>query len=58
LRLRQGNSHRRAVFFSGGLEPLPPAPWDIAFRIRPDDYEGERLVGIQIEALRASSSFT
>ncbi|MEY2486143.1 MAG: single-stranded-DNA-specific exonuclease [Verrucomicrobiota bacterium] len=58
LRLRQGNSHRRAVFFSGGLEPLPPAPWDIAFRIRPDDYEGERLVGIQIEALRPSSSFT
>ena len=56
LRLRQGNSHRRAVFFSGAVEPLPPPPWDIAFRIRPDDYEGERLVGIQIEALRPSSS--
>jgi single-stranded-DNA-specific exonuclease len=55
LRLRQRNSHRRAVFFDGATEQLPSAPWDIAFRIRADDYEGERLVGIQIQALRKSA---
>jgi single-stranded-DNA-specific exonuclease len=52
LRLRQGNRHRRAVYFDGVTNPLPQAPWDIAFRIRADDYEGETLVAMQIEAVR------
>jgi len=52
FRLRQGNRHRRAVFFDGVANPLPPTPWDIAFRIRADEYEGETLVGMQIEAVR------
>jgi single-stranded-DNA-specific exonuclease len=52
LRLRQGNRHRRAVYFDGATDPLPRAPWDIAFRIRADDYEGETLVAMQIEAVR------
>jgi single-stranded-DNA-specific exonuclease len=52
LRLRQGNRHRRAVYFDGATNPLPRAPWDIAFRIRADDYEGETLVAMQIEAVR------
>ena len=52
FRLRQGNRHRRAVFFDGVTNPLPPTPWDIAFRIRADEYEGETLVGMQIEAVR------
>ncbi|MDB6147446.1 MAG: recJ [Spartobacteria bacterium] len=56
LRLRQGKAHRRAVYFDGASDQLPAAPWDIAFRIRADDYEGERLVGMQIHALRAASS--
>lgn len=55
LRLRQRDSQRRAVYFDGATEQLPAAPWDIAFRIRADDYEGERLVGIQIHALRQSA---
>ena len=52
FRLRQGNRHRRAVFFDGVANPLPPTPWDIAFRIRADEYQGETLIGIQIEAVR------
>jgi single-stranded-DNA-specific exonuclease len=52
FRLRQGNRHRRAVFFDGATNPLPPAPWDVAFRIRADEYDGETLVGMQIEAVR------
>jgi single-stranded-DNA-specific exonuclease len=52
FRLRQGNRHRRAVFFDGATNPLPPKPWDIAFRIRADEYDGETLVAMQIEAVR------
>jgi single-stranded-DNA-specific exonuclease len=52
FRLRQGNGHRRAVFFDGMTNPLPPPPWDIAFRIRADEYDGETLVAMQIEAVR------
>jgi single-stranded-DNA-specific exonuclease len=52
FRLRQGNRHRRAVYFDGAQNQLPPTPWDIAFRIRADEYEGETLVGMQIEAVR------
>jgi len=52
FRLRQGSRHRRAVFFDGMTNPLPPTPWDIAFRIRADEYDGETLVAMQIEAVR------
>ena len=52
LRLRQRNYHRRAVYFDSADIPLPPAPWDIAFRIRADEYEGETVLGMQIQAVR------
>ncbi len=55
LRLRQRDSHRRAIFFDGAIEQLPAAPWDIAFRIRADNYEGETLVELQIHAVRQSA---
>jgi single-stranded-DNA-specific exonuclease len=56
LNLRQRGAYRRAVYFDGAVEPLPPAPWDIAFRVYPDDYNGERLVRLQIHALRSTAS--
>ncbi|MFZ3375298.1 MAG: single-stranded-DNA-specific exonuclease RecJ [Chthoniobacterales bacterium] len=52
FRLRQRNYHRRAVYFNGATVTLPPPPWDIAFRIRADEYEGEILLEMQVEALR------
>jgi len=55
LRLRQRDTHKRAVFFDGATEQLPSAPWDIAFRIRADNYEGETLVEMQIHAVRQSA---
>src|SRR5215470_1093438 len=29
FRLRQGNRHRRALYFNGVADHLPPAPWDV-----------------------------
>jgi len=56
LNLRQRGTYRRAVYFDGAVEPLPPPPWDIAFRVQPDDYDGQRLLRIQIQALRPAAS--
>jgi single-stranded-DNA-specific exonuclease len=54
FRLRQGDRHRRAVYFNGAASQLPRAPWDVAFRIRADEYEGETLVAMHVEAVRAA----
>ncbi|PYJ69394.1 MAG: single-stranded-DNA-specific exonuclease RecJ [Verrucomicrobia bacterium] len=54
FRLRQGDRHRRAVYFDGASNQLPPPPWDIAFRIEADEYDVETLVAIHIEAVRAA----
>jgi single-stranded-DNA-specific exonuclease len=56
FRLRQGGSHRRAVYFNGAANRLPPAPWDVAFRIHADEYEGETLVAMHVEAVRQAAS--
>ncbi len=55
LRLRQKGYSRRAIFFDGTASPLPSPPWDIAFRVNADEYEGETRLQIQVEALRASA---
>ncbi len=54
FRLRQGDRHRRAVYFDGMANQLPPPPWDIAFRIRAHEYGGETLIAMHIEAVRAA----
>jgi len=56
FRLRQGDRHRRAVYFNCAVSELPPAPWDVAFRIRADEYGGETLVSMHVEAVRAAES--
>ena len=58
LRLRQRNYHQRAIFFGAAAEALPKQPWDIAFRIRPDEYEGETRLEIRVEAVRESAPKT
>ncbi len=55
LRLRQRGYFQRAIFFDGARNPLPPAPWDIAFRIKPDEYGGVTRVQLQVQAIRTSA---
>ncbi|HEY4638851.1 MAG TPA: single-stranded-DNA-specific exonuclease RecJ [Candidatus Udaeobacter sp.] len=54
FRLRQGQRDRRAVYFDGAANEIPPPPWDVAFRIAADEHGGETLVGMRIERLRAA----
>jgi single-stranded-DNA-specific exonuclease len=56
LRLRQKNFRQRAVYFDGARLELPPSPWDIAFQIRADEYEGQPRLGLQVQALRQSAA--
>ena len=55
LRLRQDGRVQRAIFFGGAESPVPPPPWDVAFRISADEYEGETRLQMQVEALRAAA---
>jgi hypothetical protein len=55
LRLRQNGRQQRAIFFHGAENPLPEPPWDVAFRISADEYEGEVRLQMQVEALRAAA---
>jgi len=55
LRLRQRNYHQRAIFFGAAADALPKQPWDIAFHIRPDEYEGETRLEMRVEAVRGST---
>ncbi len=56
FRLRQNDRNRRAIYFDGASTELPGPPWDVAFRIGVDEYDGETLVGMRIEAVRAAES--
>lgn len=56
LVLQQQNYKRRAIFFGAARNPLPPHPWDVAFRIRPDEYEGEIRLEIRVEAVREATA--
>jgi single-stranded-DNA-specific exonuclease len=57
LRLRQRGHFQRAIFFHGATEALPLAPWDIAFQIKPDEYEGVTRLQLHIQALRHAAPF-
>ena len=55
LRLRQHGRTQRAIFFDGTAETLPPPPWDIAFQIKPDEYEGLIRLQMQVHAIRKAA---
>jgi len=57
LRLKKQNAIRRAIFFDSASAALPPAPWDVAFRLHPNIYEGETRIDLHVLALRQARSF-
>jgi single-stranded-DNA-specific exonuclease len=54
LRLRQDGRSQRAIFFGGAENAIPDPPWDVAFRIGSEEYEGELRLQLQVEALRSA----
>lgn len=55
LRLRQRNHHARAIFFDSASTELPKPPWDIAFRVQSDVFEGETRLQMHVQGLRAAA---
>ncbi len=56
LHLQQNGRSRRAIYFGGAEHPLPEPPWDVAFRLSADEYQGETRLQIQVEAIRSAAS--
>jgi single-stranded-DNA-specific exonuclease len=47
---------REAIFFGGATQPLPDAPWDVAFQVARNEFNGRVSVQLEIKALRAAEA--
>ena len=52
LLLRQKGDEYRAVWFNSASQELPRLPWDIAFQIERNEWQGSVSPQIQIRAVR------
>ena len=55
LMLRQGGDEYRAVWFGAVSEKLPRQPWDIAFHLERNEYQGVVSAQIHMRAVRAAA---
>lgn len=55
LEIKQGKQTTRAIWFNGALERLPSAPWDVAFDLTRNEYQGRVQPQVQIRALRSTA---
>ena len=54
LTLRQGRQDIRAVWWGAAEYPLPPLPWDVAFTVSRNEWNGTVSAQIEIKDLRTS----
>jgi len=52
LMLRQSGDEYRAVWFGAASEELPRLPWDIAFHIERNEWQGSVSPQIHVRAVR------
>lgn len=52
--LRQGRSSARAIWFNVPSETLPPSPWDMAFELSRNEYQGTVSAQILVKAIRSA----
>jgi len=51
--VQNGNARaQEAIYFGGAQRPLPEAPWDIAFQVSQNEYNGRVSLQVEIKALR------
>ena len=53
IELKQDRNTSRAIWFNGAATPLPPPPWDVAFELTRNEYQGRVQPQIQIRAVRS-----
>ncbi len=44
-----------AIFFNGAEQPLPRAPWDVAFHLERNEYQGRSEAQMQVVAIRSAA---
>ena len=54
LDLRSAGGRRQAIWFNGALDELPRPPWDVAFTVNRNTWQGRDEAQIQIIAVRSS----
>jgi single-stranded-DNA-specific exonuclease len=54
LDLRSSGGRRQAIWFNGALDELPRPPWDVAFTVNRNTWQGRDEAQIQIIAVRSS----
>jgi len=54
LEFQAGRQKLGAIFFNGATDPLPRPPWDVAFTIERNEFNGRTDVQIQVVAIRSS----
>ena len=52
--LRQGRNEYRAVWFGAAGEALPKPPWDVAFTIERNEWQGSVSADMHVRAVRTS----
>jgi single-stranded-DNA-specific exonuclease len=55
---RAGNRFVPAIYFHGAEGSLPPPPWDIAFIVERNEFNGRAQAQVQIVAIRSANSST
>jgi len=58
LRLRHRGRVLRAVYFNGAATILPAPPWDVAFYLETNEYQGRVEPQVQVEAIRRAGPWT
>ena len=53
---RHGRSQCRAVWWNSADEPLPPLPWDIAYTVSRNEWNGRVDAQLEIRGVRAASA--
>jgi hypothetical protein len=52
--LRQGRSDIRAVWWGAAENPLPPQPWDVAFTVSRNEWNGTVTAQLEVKDIRTS----
>jgi single-stranded-DNA-specific exonuclease len=51
-----GGQAHQAIYFGGAQQALPEAPWDIAFQVGRNEFNGRVSLQLEIKALRAAEA--
>ena len=55
LEFLSGRRRRNAIWFNAGTDQLPRPPWDVAYTVNRNTWQGRDEAQIQIVAIRSST---